>query len=119
MSGLRDRSQVPLERLGPESFRGPELCRTGTWAIAFLADWCPYCRTFAPEFARLSGYGFDLAVADVTSEQSPLWDRFEIEVVPTVIVFRDGNVVFRADGRYMEGLDSNDLAAIRAAATPA
>lgn len=93
--------------------------RPGTWAVAFLADWCPFCRRFAPEFARLAGHGFHLAMADVSSEESPLWERFSIEVIPTVVLFRNGNSVFRADGRYMEALDSNDLAEISAAAATA
>jgi thiol-disulfide isomerase/thioredoxin len=117
MSGIKERPLPSLERLGPEAFERLELRRSGVWAIAFLADWCPYCREFVPGFAALGGHSFGVAVADVTSIESPLWERFGIEVVPTVIVFRDGVAGFRADGRYMEGLDANDLRAISAAAT--
>lgn len=116
MSGVQDRPHLELERLRPRDFQGTRFVRSGTWAVAFLADWCPFCRRFAPEFARLAGHGFRLAMADVSSEESPLWDRFAIEVIPTVLVFRDGRLIFRVDGRYMEGLDSNDLAAISSAA---
>jgi len=117
MSGPHDRPHLPLERLAPETLDGRRLSRLGTWAIAFLADWCPYCRSFVPDFDRLAGSGFGLAMADVTSLESPLWERFEIEVVPTVIVFREGVPIYRADGRYSEGLDSNHLAGISAAAS--
>jgi thioredoxin 1 len=118
MSGFHDRPRVSLERLGAEAFHGRRLNRSGTWAVAFLADWCPFCRRFVPEFAALAGHGFGIAVADVTSDQSPLWEQFGIEVIPTVIVFRNGTATFRADGRYMEGLDSQDLDAISGAAAP-
>jgi thiol-disulfide isomerase/thioredoxin len=102
-----------LERLGPEAFDGGRLLRPGTVAVAFLADWCPFCRTFEPEFARLSaGAGGRLLVADMTAMDSPLWDRFAVEVVPTVVVFREGKVAFRADGVAGEGLGPTDLSAI-------
>lgn len=107
----------PIERIGAQAFDGQRLRRNGIWAIAFLADWCPFCRSFVPSFAALKGGDFGLAIADVTDDESPLWERFEIEVVPSVIVFRDGVPVFRADGRFMEGLGPNDLAAVRSAAS--
>jgi len=100
------------------AFRGTELARPGTWAVAFLADWCPFCRSFAPKFDALEGQGFDLAHGDVNSESSPLWHDFDIKVVPTVVVFRDGQPIFRANGRYLRGLSDRDLAAIVAAARP-
>lgn len=104
-----------MERFGAEAFDGDRLRRTGTWAVVFLADWCPFCRSFAPKFAALEKEGVaNLAVADVTDEASPLWDRFEVKVVPTVIVFRDGAVATRHNGRFARGLGERDLAAISA-----
>ena len=106
----------PIERIGADAFEGLRLRRPGTWAIAFLADWCPFCREFVRSFAALEGGGFHLAVADLTDLESPLWERFEVEVVPSVVVFREGVSVFRADGRFMEGLGPHDLAAVQSAA---
>ncbi len=56
-----------------------------------------------------------LVVADMTSEESPLWERFHIEVVPTVMVFSAGNGVFRVDGVAGEGLLPRDVTAIERA----
>jgi thioredoxin len=110
--------RTSLERIGPESFDSTQLRRPGTWAVAFLADWCPFCRSFAPRFRRLASHDrYGLLVADLTSEESPLWDQFGIEIVPTVIVFRDGHVVARFDGRAGYGLDATHLKAIEAAAS--
>jgi hypothetical protein len=106
----------PPERIGAQAFDGLRLRRNGTWAIAFLADWCPFSRAFLPSFAALTGGDFGLAIADLTDEENPLWEQFAIEVVPSVIVFRDGTPIFRADGRLMEGLGPNDLTAVQSAA---
>jgi thioredoxin 1 len=112
-----------LERIGAEAFDGLRLARSGTWTVAFLADWCPFCQEFEPTFSALAALpGISLLVADLTDEESPLWDRFRIAVVPSVIVFRDGEPVFRVDGRSGYGLDGKDIGSIRAAAldgTPA
>ncbi len=117
MAPPRVGTDVPVDRLGASAFRGPRLGRPGTWTIAFLADWCPYCRAFAPHFAALDGSISRFAIADVTDEESPLWDQFSIEVVPTVIIFRDGRAAERFDGQPGAGLGPDDLDRIRRAAS--
>lgn len=106
-----------LERLDARAFDGQRLLRPGCWAVAFMAEWCPFCREFAPRFGSLADTGASLAVADLTSYASPLWDDFSIAIVPSVVVFRGGETVLRAEGRPMEGLDDADLARIREAIT--
>jgi thioredoxin len=101
-----------IERVGPEAFDGTRLRRSGAWAVAFLADWCPFCQEFSPRFSALAVSGVHLLIADLSSAESPLWDRFDVEVVPTVVVFRDGSSVARFDGRSGYGLDSSDLASV-------
>lgn len=106
-----------LPRIGHAEFDGDRLSLPGTVAVAFLADWCPFCRRFEPEFAALDpGTAYRRVVADLTSEESPLWDRFRVEIVPTVIVYRDGREIFRRDGIAGRGLARRDLEAIDAAA---
>ncbi|MGC2360062.1 MAG: thioredoxin domain-containing protein [Thermoplasmata archaeon] len=108
-----------MDRIGPEAFEGDRLLRQGTWAIAFLADWCPFCRSFAPEFEALAvSQDFQIAVADLADEDSPLWERFDVAVVPTIIAFRDGRSIFRRDGHLGEGLSTADLAALTQALGP-
>jgi thioredoxin 1 len=105
-----------LLRIGPEAFRGARLERPGTWIVAFLADWCPFCRELEPLVSALAGAGsFGVLVADLTSLESQLWDRFGVEVVPTIVVFREGRPIFRADGVAGEGLGPGAVAAARAA----
>jgi len=98
---------------GPASFDGVRLTTAGIVVAVFLADWCPFCRSFRTEILRFAAERrWKLLVADLTSEESPLWDRFHVEIVPTVVVFRDGEAVFRRDGVAGRGLGPTDLAAI-------
>ena len=92
------------EVVGASAFDGPRLLRPGVVVVAFLADWCPHCDRFLPEVERLAGEGLTVLRADVSDEESPLWDRFRVEIVPTLLVFRHGSEIFRADGTPGVGL---------------
>ena len=109
-----------MEHWNEEAFSGRELLRPGRWCVAFLADWCPFCRSFRSMFETTDGPAdTSLAIADVTKEDSPLWDTFRIDVVPTIAVFQDGKLIGRRDGRPMRGLERADLEDLcRTAASP-
>ncbi len=114
MTPRSDSGTAAVERLGARDFAEGRLVRAGVWAVAFVADWCPFCRAFLAPFSELRGAGpFEIAFGDVTDEESPLWDDFRIEVVPTVLGFRDGRPEYRRDGIHGVGLLDEDLAAIR------
>ena len=106
-----------MERLGADAFSKGKLLRSGVWIVAFLAEWCPFCQRFLPEFVALGREsGLSLAIGDVTSDESPLWNEFRIGVVPTLVVFQEGEPVMRVDGVLGSGLPSGSLAKARALA---
>lgn len=102
-----------IDRIGTEAFEGERLLRPGRRAVVFAADWCPFCREFLPRFAPLGTDDARPLFADLSDLDSPLWDRFHVDVVPTVIVFQDGIAVARVDGVSGEGIDSAGLERIR------
>lgn len=107
-----------MELLTPDDFELQTLRRDGRYAVVFSADWCPFCRSFLPKFAALEPERrFHVARVDLTGLDNPLWERFEIEIVPSVVVFRDGEVTLRLDGIAGVGLDTRDVDRTRAAAT--
>lgn len=72
----------------------PARLPSGRIAVLFTADWCGYCRRFAPHFAKVPGG----LVVDISDDDDPLWDDLHIRVVPTVIVFEDAKPVARWAG---------------------
>jgi thioredoxin-like negative regulator of GroEL len=89
-------------------FSGQTLNRQGTVAAVFLASWCPFCRRFQPAFetaAKVSGTLW--ASVDVSDDHNELWNVFNIEIVPTVLVFKDGKLVWRRDGVLGRGLSED------------
>ncbi len=87
-----------------------KLSRSERTAVLFYADWCPYCRAFKPKFeAYAKKTKTELAEANISDEGDPLWDKFRVEVIPTVVVFSRGKQVARADGKAGIGLGEADL----------
>ena len=77
----------------------------------FYSSWCPFCRIFLPVFARnCAKYGFDSALhVRVDEDENPLWEDYSIGAVPTVILFKDGEVCRRLDGRLGFGLKEKQV----------
>jgi thioredoxin 1 len=77
----------------------------------FYASWCPYCRSFLPVFDKnVSNSGFNLILrVKVDDYDNPLWDEYSIGAVPTVLLFEEGTVCRRLDGRFGYGLSEKQF----------
>lgn len=99
-----------LEILREKDFSGDRLNRPGVYVVCFGATWCPVTRRFIPRFvAEKSRLGGTLAIADITDTNGPLWDTFRIRITPSILVFREGKVHLRVDGRRFLGIVSSEL----------
>ncbi len=109
-----------MENLSARDFRKDALQRTGSWVVNFTADWCPFCQAFLPAFRALEHrVGPRVAIGDVTDLESPLWEDFALEVVPTLVQFESGRPVRRLDGVLGEGLTPTRFGKFVAALPPA
>jgi thioredoxin 1 len=77
----------------------------------FYASWCPFCRSFLSVFDRKAPkQGFNLVIrVKVDDYDNPLWEEYSVEAVPTVILFEEGTVCMRLDGRLGRGLSEKQL----------
>ena len=84
-----------------ETTKGEELAMlVAKWKIAvlFYAGWCPYCVRFMPVFdAAAAKAKVKVAKARIDADENPIWDDYKIEVVPTVILFKDGEEKSRVE----------------------
>ena len=60
--------------------------------VDYWAPWCVYCRRIAPAYEKLAEqYQGKLKIAKVNIDENPqLADRENIEVIPTLVLYRDG-----------------------------
>ncbi len=78
--------------------------------VLFRADWCPFCRRFKPVFDSYERKTtIQLAEAVINEDEDPLWDKYSIKVVPTLIAFRNGKPIARKDGKAGIGLSREDV----------
>lgn len=77
----------------------------------FYSSWCPYCNRFVPVFdSKVADLSFEKVIHVIIDDyDNPLWEIYEIGVVPTVILFEDGKVSKRLDGRFGSGLKEQQL----------
>ena len=98
-----------FEKLTEDNFFNLKIKKhTGKSLIVFSADWCPYCITFfnnLKEYTKITS----ILIADITDVESKLWDDFDLNVVPTMAIFDNGNLVKRWDGIIGQGLTINHI----------
>jgi thioredoxin 1 len=72
----------------------------GLLMVDFWADWCAPCHAMAPVLEDLAANsGGRVILAKVNVDENPgLADRYGIRAVPTVLLFRGGEVLERITG---------------------
>lgn len=86
----------------------------GRFAL-FYSAWCPFCTSFMSVYEGEAAAGKEAFVKVCTDDLPELEDRFSVEVVPTVLYFKDGKLARRLDGVLGRGLSAEGLRAFMAA----
>lgn len=74
--------------------------------VEFFQPWCPYCKAFYPTLEEYAGQPGSIAAMQVSGEEFPqIFEAYGIESYPTLMVFKDGNPVFKEEG----GLEMDQL----------
>jgi thioredoxin 1 len=74
--------------------------------VDFFATWCPPCKMLSPVLEKIASSRAEFDVAKVNiDENNDIAGKYNIEVVPTMLVFKEGKVVDKMVG-YM---NENDI----------
>lgn len=98
------------EVIGQATFEREVLKSPEAVIVVFEAHWCPFCRSFMPIIKAYEAQLPAPLVASILDEwDDPLWERYSVDVVPTLAIFRGGRLVFRIDGILGKGLAEEDI----------
>lgn len=97
--------------LNKENFENEVLNSNKLTVVDFFATWCGPCQMLAPVLEKLSKEQDDLNIFKVDIDESvELAIKYQVEVVPTLVIFKNGNPVktlegFRTEKELLEELN--------------
>jgi thioredoxin 1 len=97
-----------------EEFEGAITASGSIVIVDFWAEWCGPCRQFGPIFERVSDKYPDITFAKVdTDAHQELSAMAGIRSIPTLMMFRDGILLFNQAGALSEPALEEVIAQIR------
>ena len=87
--------------------------KTGSVLVDFYADWCGPCKMLSPVVDEMSEELSDCKVVKLNVDEAPaLAARFGVMSIPTVLYFKDGQLVDKTVGALSKGAFQAKIAQI-------
>lgn len=84
-----------------ENFQHEVIEATKPVIVDFWAAWCGPCQMLSPVIDEIAASHPEITVGKVNVDDQPeLAQQFSIELIPTLVIFKNGSVVQRLTGVY-------------------
>ena len=86
---------MSVQNMNSESFRAALAQSEKPVLVDFWAPWCTYCRRIGPAYEKIAAqYADSILVGQVNiDEEAVLAGQEQIEVIPTLVLYRNGQAV--------------------------
>ena len=83
-----------LKHINEENFEEEVLKSKDAILVDFFATWCGPCQMLGPVLEKIANSRADFNIAKIDVDQMPeLAIKYGVEVVPTMVIFKDGKVM--------------------------
>lgn len=85
---------MAIEHITNNDFQSKVLDSKGITIVDFYADWCGPCQMLSPVIEAVSAEHTEAAFYKINSDEQPeLCVKYRIMSIPTLLVFKDGELV--------------------------
>ena len=89
---------MATQEISKENFEAT-VSKPGIVMLDWWAAWCGPCRAFAPVYEKASEAHRDITFGKIDTDAQPeLSGMFQIRSIPTLMIFRDGIMLFEQAG---------------------
>ena len=100
-----------LKHVNSKNFQEEVINSQRAVLVDFFATWCGPCQMLAPVLEKISSSraDFDIAKVDIDEAQDLAY-KYGIQVVPTMVIFKDGKVMKKIGGYHDENEIASEMA---------
>ena len=100
-----------LKHVNSKNFQEEVINSQRAVLVDFFATWCGPCQILAPVLEKISSSraDFDIAKVDIDEAQDLAY-KYGIQVVPTMVIFKDGKVMKKIEGYHDENEIASEMA---------
>ena len=90
-----------VKKINSQEFQNEVLNSKGIALVDLFADWCMPCQMIAPIIEEISNEKADVSFFKINVDESPeVAVKYGVSSIPTLLIFKDGELVNKAVGAY-------------------